>query len=87
LELQANNFGGLLLVPQKELAKHFEMQLKSLMRSSKMGRFEGLARANYVDFTLKIITEKLVDVFPLIIITWSSDPTPIPTDKILVEVV
>jgi len=54
LELQANNFGGLLLVPQKELAKHFELQLKSLKRSSKMGRFEGLARADYVDFTLKI---------------------------------
>ena len=68
MELQANNFVGLLLFPQKELAKHFEPQLKSLMRSSKMGRFDGLARADYVDFTLKIIAEKLADVFPLIII-------------------
>lgn len=63
LELQANNFGGLLLVPQKELAEHFELKLKGLIRSSIMERFEGLNRADYVDLTLKIIAEKLTDVF------------------------
>jgi len=63
LELQANNFGGLLLVPQKELTEHFDMQLKALIRSSILKRFSGLDRPDYVDITLKIIAEKLVDVF------------------------
>jgi hypothetical protein len=63
LELQANNFGGLLLVPQKELAEHFDVQLKALMRNSILKRFNGLNRPEYVDLTLKIIAEKLADVF------------------------
>jgi hypothetical protein len=63
LELQANNFSGLLLVPQNELAAHFELKLKDLKRSKIMRRFEGLNMADYVDLTLKIIAEKLTDVF------------------------
>ena len=63
LELQANNFGGLLLVPQKKLKEHFELQLKWLMRSSILNRFDVLDRNDYVDLTLKILAEKLSDVF------------------------
>lgn len=63
LELQANNFGGLLLVPQKKLKEHFELQLKWLMRSSILNRFDVLDRNDCVDLTLKILAEKLSDVF------------------------
>ena len=63
LELQANNFGGLFLVPQKELVDHFELQLRDLLRSSIMGRFEGLNRADYVDLMMKVLGEKLTEVF------------------------
>ena len=63
LEIQADNFAGLFLVPQKYLEYYFKRQLKVWTRSSLAKRFPNLKTEDSIDLTLRIIAAKLSSIF------------------------
>jgi Zn-dependent peptidase ImmA (M78 family) len=63
LEIQANNFAGLLLVPQTPLERNFNEQLRSLARSFKKAEVERIKRSDYLQLVIDTISFNLVHVF------------------------
>jgi Zn-dependent peptidase ImmA (M78 family) len=63
LEIQANNFARLLLVPQLLLESNFNEQLKSLARSFKKAEIERVKRLDYLQFVIDTIAFNLVPIF------------------------
>jgi len=63
LEIQANNFAGLLLVPQSLLESSFIEQLKSLARSFRKAEVERMKRSDYLQYVIDTIAFNLVPVF------------------------
>jgi hypothetical protein len=63
LEIQADNFAGHILVPQKNLEYHLKRQLKIWTKSSLAKRFPNLKPEDSIDLTAKIIAGKLSPIF------------------------
>jgi Zn-dependent peptidase ImmA (M78 family) len=63
LEIQANNFAGLLLVPQVFLDHHFILQIRSLGKSFKRAEMQKLRRDDYLELTMDLIAQNLAPVF------------------------
>lgn len=63
LEVQANNFGGHILVPQKFLDHYFKIELKKFAKSFLDERFKNLIKEDYIDLILELISQKLVPIF------------------------
>ncbi len=63
LEIQANNFAGLLLVPTQHLEHHVIDQLKSFARSFKKAHAENINRNDYLQYVIDTIAFKLVSIF------------------------
>lgn len=63
LEIQANNFAGLLLVPQSLLESKFNEQLKNLARSFMKPEVERMKRSDYLQYVIDTIAFNLVPVF------------------------
>jgi len=63
LEIQANSFAGLLLVPQSLLESAFKEQLKGLARSFKKAGVERMRRSDYLHYVIDQIAFNLAPVF------------------------
>lgn len=63
LEIQANNFAGLLLVPQSLLESNFDEQLKCLARSFRKAEVERMKRSDYLQYVIDTIAFSLVPIF------------------------
>jgi Zn-dependent peptidase ImmA (M78 family) len=63
LEIQANNFAGLLLVPQSRIESSFREQLRSLAPSFKKAEAERMKRSDYLQHVIDTIAFNLVPVF------------------------
>lgn len=63
LEIQANNFAGLLLVPQSHLESKFNERLKSHARSFRKPELERMKRSDYLQHIIDTIAFNLVPVF------------------------
>jgi Zn-dependent peptidase ImmA (M78 family) len=63
LEIQANNFAGLLLVPQDILARYFISQIRSLGKSFDKAEREKFKRDDYLDLVVDLISHNLASVF------------------------
>lgn len=63
LEIQANNFAGLLLVPQSLLETNFNGQLKNLARSFRRAEVERIKRDDYLQLVIDIIAFNLAPIF------------------------
>jgi Zn-dependent peptidase ImmA (M78 family) len=63
LEIQANNFAGLLLVPQSPLERNFNEQLKNLARSFRKAQAERIRRTDYLQLVIDNIAFNLAAIF------------------------
>ena len=63
LEIQANNFAGLLLVPQVFLDQQFVLQIRSLGKNFKRAEIQKLRRDDYLELTLDLIAQNLAPLF------------------------
>lgn len=63
LEIQANNFAGLLLVPQHHLEIHFSEQIKGLAQSFKQAEIGRFRRSDYLQLAIDTIAFNLVPIF------------------------
>lgn len=63
LEIQANNFAGLLLVPQSFLESNFIEQIKSLAKSFKKAEVERIKRSDYLQYVIDTMAFNLAPVF------------------------
>ena len=63
LEIQANSFAGLLLVPQGLLESHFNEQLKNLARGFKKAEIEKIRRTDYLQLAIDTISFNLAPLF------------------------
>lgn len=63
LEIQADNFAGLLLVPNAQLEKAFNEQLKRIIHDIKKISLKGIKRSDYLQYVLEIIALKLSLIF------------------------
>lgn len=63
LEIQANNFAGLLLVPPQLLESNFNEQLKNLARSFRRAEVERIRRTDYLQLVIDTIAFNLAPIF------------------------
>lgn len=63
LEIQANNFAGLLLVPEDILEGYFISQIKSLSKSFEKVEREKFKRDDYLDLVVDLVSHNLASVF------------------------
>jgi Zn-dependent peptidase ImmA (M78 family) len=63
LEIQANNFAGLLLVPQSVLQRTFNEELRNLARSFRKAEGERMKRSDYLQYVIDTIAFNLVPIF------------------------
>lgn len=63
LEAQANNFGGLLLVPRAHLKREFAAQVPTVAASIAEAREKGFGREQYLDLAVEEIVDRLRPVF------------------------
>lgn len=63
LEIQANNFAGLLLVPEDILGGYFISQIRSLGKSFEKVERENFKRDDYLDLVVDLVSHNLASVF------------------------
>ncbi len=63
LEIQADNFAGLILVPKLHLEKAFNEQLKKNIHNIKKASLKGMKRNDYLQYILEIIAFNLSLIF------------------------
>lgn len=63
LEIQANNFAGLLLVPRSLLERNFNEQIKNLARSFRKAEVERIRRTDYLQLVIDSIAFNLAPIF------------------------
>jgi Zn-dependent peptidase ImmA (M78 family) len=63
LEIQANNFAGLLLVPQSLLVTYFNDQLKLLSPSFRKAEIERIRRSDYLQLVVDTVAFNLAPIF------------------------